>query len=71
MVAVPIRACGKKFDPYFLVILFEGVRSKIRGVGRHGTIEVKLIFYVVKKRFFRLNFFKIFNLSFSYKTSPD
>jgi hypothetical protein len=35
-----IRACVKKFDLYLMVMIFEVVRSKIRGVGRKQTIEV-------------------------------
>jgi hypothetical protein len=36
-----IRACVKKSDPDPLVILFKGVRSKNRHVGRNGTIEAQ------------------------------
>ena len=36
-----IRACVKKSDPDPLIMLFEGVRSKNRDVGRNGKIEVK------------------------------
>ena len=36
-----IRADVKKSDPGLLVMLFEGVRSKNKDVGRNGTIEAK------------------------------
>jgi hypothetical protein len=36
-----IRAAGKKYDFDPMVMLFEGVRSKIRDVGRKGTIGAK------------------------------
>ena len=44
-----IRACVKSFNPDLLVTLFEGVRSKIRNVGRNGTIEAQLIFLSYKE----------------------
>ena len=31
----------KKYNPDLLVMLFGGVRSKIRDVGRNGTIETR------------------------------
>jgi len=31
----------KKYNPNLLVTLFGGVRSKIRDVGRNGTIETR------------------------------
>jgi hypothetical protein len=34
-----IRACVKNVNPDLLVMLFGGLRSKIRDVGRNGTIE--------------------------------
>jgi hypothetical protein len=54
-------------DPDFLVMLFEVVRSKIRGVGRNGTIEAQLSFFkVIEKRF---SFYIFFNFQYiSYKT---
>jgi hypothetical protein len=36
-----IRACVKNFDLDLLVTLFGGVRSKIRDVGRNGTVETR------------------------------
>ena len=36
-----IRDCVKSFNPDLLVTLFGGVRSKIRDVGRNGTIETR------------------------------
>jgi hypothetical protein len=36
-----IRACVKNFNPDFLLTLFGEVLSKIRDVGRNGTIETR------------------------------
>jgi hypothetical protein len=36
-----IRACVKNVNPNLLVMLFGGLRSKIRDVGRNGTIETR------------------------------
>jgi len=44
-----IRAFFKKFDYDLLAIFFEGVWSKIRNVGRNGTIEAQLIFLSYKE----------------------
>jgi len=36
-----IRACVKNFNLDLLVTLFGGVRSKVRDVGRNGTVETR------------------------------
>jgi hypothetical protein len=55
-----IGACVKKFYPDLLAIIFEEVRSKIKGVGRNETIEAQKNLQQLKQQK---------NLHFSF--SPD
>ena len=49
------KGFGQKFDPDLL--LFEGARSKIRGVERNGKIEVQLIVFKYKEKILLFKYF--------------
>jgi hypothetical protein len=53
-----IRVCVKNANPDLLVMPFGGLRSKIRDVGRNGTIETrKMILNYKEKIFLSKSFF--------------
>jgi len=58
-----IRTCVKNFNLDLLVTLFGGVRSKIRNVGRNGTVETRQMILNYRKKIFLSKSVLIFNKS--------